>query len=294
MTSKQSAQGTLRRHDSTLSVWNENVDEHIETVYQAVKRYLKRRGWPMVPDPATKERYPCLSKHHYYGRKGNLELKVSLSGRHLEVVCFQNVANVENRNGNYYDFDKMKRMPYLLRKQTEMTLGNLEQMLTDKFNYPAATHTFPFPGINGSTALEFVQNHIATSGHFKPALGRADWHGDYNRKSADGQLLEHGAPVYYLDRKGRWVFGTAYYNLNNMWWVVTGKYGWSNEGSHSLFVAKPEDLRTKSNSGVAFRRINALIAKAAADRDFMRAHVLQTVLEQRFPKEVNQAALKAA
>jgi hypothetical protein len=278
MKTLQPANGKLAFQDSTLHVWNDDVDTHIQSVNTRVKSYLRAEGWALQIDPATKKNYPTIAKNHTYGRQGDLELMMRLCGRHLEIVLYQNVANVKNPHGNLYDFDKMARMPYLLKKQAELTRFKLESLLMTEFGYAAAARETPRPGVNGSTALEFVEHRIATSGHFKPALGRADYSGDYNRKSRDGALLEHGMPVYFRDRKGRWATGTAYYNLNNMWWVVTGKYGWANVACFELHTMKPASLRIKENTRLALKQLNALVESAVQAKNFLKAHALQSVL----------------
>src|SRR3546814_9562708 len=58
------------------------------------------------------------------------------------------------------------------------------------------------------------------------ALYADSWHTDktkghpvpdtYNVTSADRQTLQHGDTVWIQDRQGRWLRGTAFYNINNI------------------------------------------------------------------------------
>lgn len=288
MNETKTAPGRLAIHDSTLNVWNDNVDSHIEAVNCRVKNFLRSEGWVLKIDPDTKKHYPSIAKNFMYGRQGDLELSTRLGGRHLEIIPFQNVANVTNPNGGRYDFDKMAHMPYLLKKQTELTLGKLESLLMTEFGYPEAGRQFPRPGPDSATALEFISHKITSSCHFKPELGHSEYSGDYNRKSGDGALLDHGMPVYVQDRKGRWLTGTAYYNINNMWWVALGKYSWSNRASFELYASKPADLRIKGTPALAATRLAQLIEKAIKAKDFLKAHTLQTVLDKQFSLRAKQ------
>lgn len=278
MKTLQPANGKLAFHDSSLNIWNDDEGSAIQSVYKCVKSYLGTEGWKLQIDPKMKKDFPAIAKNFTYGRKGDLELLVRLSGRHIEIVLFQNVANVENTHGNLFDFDKMRRMPYLLKKQAELTHFKLERLLMTEFGYPAAKRETPRPGVNGTTALAFVENKIKKSWHFKPALGHADYNGDYNRKTMDGTLLEHGMAVYFRDRKGRWATGTAYYNINNMWWVVSGKHSVGNLACFELYVSKPANLRIKDNFDLAHQRLSRLVQSAAQAKDFLKAHTLQSVL----------------
>ncbi|TIL82321.1 MAG: hypothetical protein E5Y76_03960, partial [Mesorhizobium sp.] len=70
------------------------------------------------------------------------------------------------------------------------------------------------------TALECIQRRYAESCHTDKILGRPVSQQSYNHTSRDGQKIEHGATVWFVGRDGRIGRGTAYYNINSMWWVV--------------------------------------------------------------------------
>lgn len=72
--------------------------------------------------------------------------------------------------------------------------------------------------------------------------------------------------------------GIALYNINNMWWVVSGKYAVTNEASFSIYVDNPGDLRRKRNEGTRRKRLEAELAKATKQMNFRRAQVLRDVL----------------
>jgi hypothetical protein len=267
--------------------------EQVAGIFKAVKALLNRRGFALAQDPCVKH-YPLLAKTHRAGKRGELEVAVQLSGRHIEVLFFQNVHNVENSNGGRYDFDKLARMPYLLRQRANLEMRKVEQLVTRQFGAILSVRESSFPHPDGITAREFIEQRMRSSGHFKPALGRADWHADYNRTSGDACLLEHGMPVYFRDSRGRWNSGTAYYNLNNMWWVEAGRYAVRNLGSFQLYVNKPANLRAKDNAKRAAARIHELIITAVKDEDFLRAQQLKEVRDRRAAALAASAAQAAA
>ncbi|MNP01398.1 hypothetical protein D3C76_932110 [compost metagenome] len=63
-----------------------------------------------------------------------------------------------------------------------------------------------------------------------------------------------------------------------MWWIVSGKYEVTNEGSHSIYVENPGDLRRKRNERTRRKRLEAELAKATKQMDFRRAEVLRDIL----------------
>src|SRR3546814_7722971 len=78
-------------------------------------RLLRRRDWKVGVDASVHQHYRCLSKYTRYCRLGGLEAQLELRGRTIEFGTYQNIANVDNRNGGRYDFDKLARMPYAMR-----------------------------------------------------------------------------------------------------------------------------------------------------------------------------------
>lgn len=291
MATSPSAPG-VHRHDSAVHIWCDMPDtEQVVSIFKAVKALLNRRGFVLAADPAVTH-YPTLGKTHRTGKRGELEVAVQQSGRHIEVLFFQNVHNVKNANGGRYDFDKLASMPFLLRQRAKLEMRKVEQLAVGQFGANLTGRDIPLPHPDGCTAREFIEHRIRSSCHFKEALGRADWHADYNRTSRDAVLLEHGMPVYFRDSHGRWNSGTAYYNLNNMWWVEAGRYTVRNKASFELYVNKPVSLRIKDNAKRAAQRIHELIITAVKDEDFLRAQQLKEVRDKRALAEL--AAAQAA
>jgi hypothetical protein len=125
--------------------------------------------------------------------------------------------------------------------------------------------------------MQFIEKRYVESWHTDKALGRPRCDYDYNRKSKDGALLEHGQTVWLADRKWRIIRGAAYYNINNMWWVIAGGK-LLNEGSHYLYVNPPADLRTKQNERQRRVRLESELSIAVARMDFQRADTLKRIL----------------
>ena len=135
----------------------------------------------------------------------------------------------------------------------------------------------PQPSTGLITALATIAAGYAESWHTDKALGRPTWGQDYNRKSRDGFLLEHGATVWTTDNKGRLIRGTAFYNINNMWWVVIGPYGLLNRACHEIYAEQPDDLRRKRNGRERRNRLERELAAAVSTHNYRRAEILKGI-----------------
>lgn len=272
-------------------------------VFARIVQAMRRIGWTVTMpeiDPhdikhygGRVARWSAESKRHCV--KGNLKADLSISGRSINLEFFQNV-NAPDRpdHDGRYQSDKEFHMPYLMRLEMERTRRKVSTYLCNVFaGYrfePKKPGRMSKRDPRGLTAMAFVQARYDESWHFK-----GDWEkwvdahsgkglvGCFNgdRKTADGALLEHGQRVYFADRKGRVCTGVAYYNINNMWWVVSGKYAVTNEASFELYAASPGDLRRKRNERARRKRLETELNKAVAAMDFRRAEVLRDLI---FPR----------
>lgn len=93
----------------------------------------------------------------------------------------------------------------------------------------------------------FTNGLVLSTTIVNPALRSSD-RSDSLTRTVFGSVLEHGAQVWFADWHGHMGEGVAYYNTNNMWWVVTGKYGLDNAASFDIYAGKPETLRIRRNA----------------------------------------------
>jgi hypothetical protein len=265
----------LRIHDSSIGIWQDKCpDASFRTdVYAALIRSLRALGWSIRRDPRIRQYHRCLSPDHRLGAHGSLRCSIEITGRVVKVEFWSITAPQVNRSGRQYDFDKLARMHHLDRLRIELefkritawlvTLAPVKVMRLDEVIMPA---------------MQRIEKRYAESWHTDKILGRPHWGYDYNRKSRDGALLDHGQTVWIADRKGRIVRGAAYYNINSMWWVVAGGT-LLNEGSHSLYARLPAvNLRKKQNERARRNRLEKELSIAIARMDFQRAHLLKGLL----------------
>lgn len=260
--------------DAHLGIWQEDArDNTFRTeVYAELIRRMRARGWSIGRNPSVHRHYRCLSANNRLGARGTLRCSIEIFGRKVSIEFWSPTAPMTNPNGRRYDFDKMKRMAHLdsLRVQLEFrrVIAWLETI---------APVTLERRGDQDLTPMERIEDSYKKSWHSDKELGRPACKSDNDRTSNDGALLEHGQAVWLEDRKGRIIRGTAYYNINNMWWVVSGSEI-RNESSRSIFAACPGDLRKKRNDRLRRVRLEGELCSAIQGMEFRRAQIIKTII----------------
>lgn len=265
----------IRIHDSSFGIWQDNAnDESFYTdVFKPLVANFKKRGWKVTADPETLKHYRSLSKFSRLAVKGDLHADIEIRGRNIAVQFWSEAAESGgNSNGKRYDFDKLKRMPYLDRQRVLLAFHRMGAWL-GAMAPVSITNTNAF----ALSPMERIEKGYAESPHTKEELGRPTWSGDYNRKTADGALLEHGQKVWFRNECGRFFHGAAYYNINNMWWVISGGV-LRNKGSFELHANQPADLRDKLHTRIRREALERLLRKAISGRDYRRAETLDRIL----------------
>lgn len=304
--------GVVSFGDASLAVWEEGISaardargyegaqawelQFKRDVFARIVQMLNRLGWTCT--------MPAISEHdvkHYGGNvvrwsaerkrfcvKGDLKADLSISGRCIEFNMFQSV-NCPTRpdHEGRYEWNKTACMPYVVRLEMNRTRNRIRDYLCNVFEgytFEAKSRSIcRRPGLVQPTAIEELARRYAESSHFNGV----DWedylernHGlPYNRTSKDNATLEHGQRVWFADlMSGRIHEGNAFYNINNMWWVVTGRYDLTNVAAFDLYTRPPENIRVKRNGDNRRKRLESLLADATRRMDFARATVLRDIL----------------
>ncbi|WP_421921641.1 hypothetical protein [Marinobacter salarius] len=286
-------EGRVSFGDASINVWEEPGGpvqaewerEFKRQVFKRIVQQLNRLGWRCeVPKDYIEQYSLSFAQSRRYCRKGDLEGFLDITGRHIKFEMWQSVANLTREDGNgKYEFDKEKRMPYLLWLEMERTRRRIRDYLCNVFagyepNDRLRDGRHAERGPYGLTALEWVEQSNRSSGHYDSELGRARINMAINARAADGGTINHGARVFAIGYDGRVVVGTAYYNLNNMWWVVTGKYGLLNVHSGAIYLKNPGGLRRKRNDRRRRSCLESELSKAVKAMDFRRAQVMKEIL----------------
>lgn len=269
----------LNLFDTHFGIWQDDARDpcfKLE-VFGGLIRHLRRRGWKVGADPRVKKHHPILSPTHRLARKGNLIASVECSGRVVKMETWAETWPKVNENGHRYDFGKRERLDYLDRIRLTVEERHILEWLKTIAHISVKPANLKV-GFDGVTADEYIRHEYATSWHTDKAIGRPVCSYSYNAKSADGAVVEHGATVWFTNRKGRILRGTAHYHINNMWWVVAGPWSIDNVSSHEIYTTQPTDLRRKRNHRARRGRLEGQLQDAMARMDFRRAELLRRIL----------------
>lgn len=199
---------------------------------------LKERGFNVQTDQRILEQYPSLADSHWEGAKGELRFKSEIYPAGFKLEFYQEV-NTKNSNSGYYDFDKFKMMPYLIRCEFLVIRKHICDLLEVDGYENQAKPVF-------KNSIDDVMYRIKDSCHYVVGKELPEFQIDsYNAKDKDGKQLRNGDVKYFRDHKGRLLRGTIYHNINNMWWVVLNKYEFTNKAAFYLFDLDSEENRMK-------------------------------------------------
>lgn len=244
-------------------------------IFMKLVAHMRKRGWTVSPDPTVLRRYKSISRNCKVARKGHLKAHVEICGRSCEVTFWSDAARRDNPHGQRYDFDKFDRMPYLDQKRFLLERQKILDWLTAQCR---ATITRPVSRRSHKTALDYIAAQYAESWHSDKALGRPVCKYDYNARAADGGAVTHGCTVWFRGQDGRWRRGQAFYNINNMWWVVENRFRWTNLACFELYLRQPANLREKRNDRSRRRALERELKHALQASDYLRADVVNRIL----------------
>lgn len=288
--------GVISFHDASLAVWEEGISDARDAggwtgakawerqfkrdVFARIVQTLNRLGWTVSPW-SDADKYKAIALNHRTCSKGDLQAELSVSGRHIEFKMWQDVQNVESRNGGKYDFNNERRMTYLQRLEMERTRRRIRDYLCNVFT----GYVFEPPkaqiALCGITAAEAAARDRRESGHYVAALDHATIN-NYGNRSRDGVDLtheHHGARAFAKDsRTGRIVTGQIFYSLNSQWQLVAGRYDLTYVSASDIWVNNPGGLRIKRNADRRRKRLEQELQKAITVMNFERATVLRDIL----------------
>lgn len=268
-------------HDTTINILGDDANDPTmkSEIFGGIIRLMRRRGWTAAADQQILKHHRCISSSYRLGRRGTLRCSIQICGRNVEIEFWAETWPLSNPNGQRYDFDKRERLDYLDRLRVDLETRKIIEWLSGC----AAVSIKPSrSAIVGErrvdvTAEEYIRRAYAAGWHSDKVLGRPVCNQPSNWKSRDGGKIEHGARVWFIGGDGRIRRGTAYYNINNMWWVVENRFRLHNIAAFEIFAAAPENLRRKRNERQRRDRLERLIASAVRASDFGRAALLKRV-----------------
>lgn len=238
-------------HDTTISFinetdrgakkdWLKHKFRHYGYFYR-IMSMLAAEGFNVQQDPGVDK---IIRRDYWIGKRGDLEFNAQKYPNGFKVQFFQNVVH-ENQNGGRYDFDKLEKMPYLIRLQYKKYMNKILELLKTLVVIEDKTR------LRLKRAEDRIKYNYAESSHHEQEntdFNLQDTNGQtaepsYNGLDRDKKVLHNGDIKYFRDYNGYLARGAVYHNLNNMWYVITDKYTLRNIAAHELFDLAPDDDR---------------------------------------------------
>lgn len=263
--------------------WRDRNEWSHYPIMHKLLNFMKSRGFEIGRDQRIQKHYKCLNKDHWYGKKGDLEFEAERYPRGFRFEFYQNI-NFENPNGGRSDFDKFKKMPYLIKllwiNETKK-MGNF----LDKLGIKNNTDT-EYRFAEDKIKKDFVDcdHHPQKDMDFSlKDLDGTTCEANYNNTDRDGRTIYNGEIKYFRDWNGRLVRGKVYHNINNMWWVIINSTEIRNIADFELFDATAKDF--------AIRRL----AKDIKPKEYMeKVESIQKLSNKDLIKELKKRGLEVS
>jgi hypothetical protein len=288
MTSERS----FRVYDSTLNVVAQTgqigrfgLHRPDWETYNRITKVLEAAGLRFQRDPRVAELYPSIAGNYHLGRWGDLQVASEIYPMGCKFEFFQDIVT-ENRHGGRYDFDRVAKMPYLVRKKFELCLRAVRQHLTGRGFVEHVKIDSPNPDplayFNGSWDGEYERRRGThrfkrdeTGWPSREEIGLACWGGAHDR---NGVELRHGDLRYFRDHKGYLRRGRVYGGINGMWLVVygSGRRDHTHLQCRELFLCNPASVPRKRHPRPT--PLDKILNQAVGRQDFERAIVLRDLL----------------
>ncbi len=232
--------------------WGHRQYRHYSYFYKILHR-LQREGFTLEKDPDTLKNFPSISKDHWYGKRGELEVYGKKYPNGFKIEFFQNVI-CENQNGGKYDFQKLQKMPYLIRLQYIKYMGIVIDMLESLVKVEDITKPM------GRTAEEKILIDLSLDFHMlpsldfnlheldgtKPGVGYGWGNYEYHFEDRDGKPLRNGDFKCFRQHwSGVLMQGRIYYRANQQFWVIINDTEIELAYYNELFDPTPDDLQLR-------------------------------------------------
>ncbi len=215
-------------HDTTISFvnktergskdWLKHKFWHYSYFYR-IMNMLAAEGFNVQQDPDVDK---IIRIDHWIGKRGDLEFNAEKYPNGFKVQFFQNVV-YENRNGGRYDFDKLKKMPYMIRLQYQKYMNKLVKLLESLVD--VENRTTP----HMKSAEDQIKTDLVYNWHHYKSMdfnlhdldGKVPECAGYHGRDKNGKEIRNGDMKYFRDHwNGYLMRGRVYYRANMHWWAI--------------------------------------------------------------------------
>lgn len=264
------------------SCWDKAHNWVHHHLYCVALQTMRKKGAKVGEDLCIKKEYPILNRFHGYGNWHGLEFKSEIHANNFVLEFFQNITPPENRNGGYYDFNKYKKFPYLIRLRLKVAINSIIAALK-----PMCDATVTFVDLPKKSEERVLREFRESCHKRKNILSLADAQytlSDYdlcsNNKDRDKKEIKCGDLKYFYSYDGYLHRGIVYHNLNNMWWVIENDITLRNIASFDLFDRTDEPIRRVLSADKKLKRLIEERGRQIEAENFLRCSKIQREIDK--------------
>lgn len=242
----------------------------------AAVNVAKKLGYMPYKDEEWLKSFKSIKKYHRWSSNGkvNFEAEYYPAGgklgfwatgrRYCITNCYEGIRELP-----YLEHLRIKLLFKKIKKKWESMGAECVEPNDPKFKYAydkVAHHKYSCCHWRKEHDMKDIFSQQYTNGD-EPA--------SYNSKAKDDQVpLRNGQLKYFYDYHGRLRRGYITHNINNMWWVVCNDFDAYNISSGDFFDF--ESLERTPLKKKNLTKINRYIKEAVKNKDYLKAHVIQT------------------
>lgn len=271
------------RVDASVHIWDRSISREemfshrpSKERFVQIRKMLRGLGFTVGLNPRHQKHYKAIAKHHYLAKKGTLTAELGISGMHTEIKFYQ-PNRAHHPAGAQYDYTRLANMEYLNRLEFQRAATKIESYLERQgfkcSDFPSDKAPDGLGWLREKRLSDFYGRWAPTGNHeyIEPIY-------PYNATDGDGAIVREGETRWAYDYDGHLIRGTAYYNLNNMWFLANSRGQYlCNLSCGYLFTWRPGlPRRRKDGRG----RLKGELANAIASQNFERAIILRDLIKR--------------
>ena len=218
---------TIRQYDTKIDIRTKET----EKIFKELSAFLSSIGFYVSKDKNVAKNYPIISDHFKEGRYGDLKFKMQCNRNNIELTFYQDI-NFENAHGGYYDFNKYDHMPYLIKKQFELTVRKIIGFLSDFTNV-------------SETKSKCAETQLKSKLHLPENFDINELKGQEICKDANGKMIKNGDVKYSRDWKGYLQRGPVYAMPHESIYMILDHRTIVRKNPFDLFDFDPNNIKVK-------------------------------------------------